>query len=136
MALLGLDEYPCEMNPKTSHDTFGNLLRSVRQDQGLTLEALSEKCDLSASYIGLLEIQDRPAPPHPTVLSLIQGLDANEEQANQLISLAAMERGLKHGEERLPEEVQQLLVDVRKNAFELPAHFFRGLSQKIREAAK
>lgn len=125
------------MNPKASpHGTFGNLLRSVRQDQGLTLEALSEKCDLSAGYIGMLENHARPAPPQPTVQSLINGLHANEEQAKQLISFAAIERGLKHGEERLPEEVQQLLVDVRQNAYELPAHFVKGLSAKIREAAK
>jgi len=100
------------------------------------METLAARTGLSSAYICLLENHGRPSPPLTTALSLIQALEVNDEQVELLISLAAQERGLKDGEEGLPEAVQYLLVDARQYAFKLPDRFFKRLSEIIREAAQ
>lgn len=56
------------------NDSLGSMIKKYRKEQGLTQEELATKCDTSAQYIGLLEINKRQ-PSMPFLKKLTDALD-------------------------------------------------------------
>jgi len=60
---------------------FGERVRELRQDQGLTQQKLAERLDVSLSYISKVENERLNAGEYPSenfVLKLAEALDADE----------------------------------------------------------
>ncbi|WP_141726394.1 helix-turn-helix domain-containing protein, partial [Actinacidiphila rubida] len=68
--------------------TFGEYLRRLRQDAGLTLEELAEASGLSPRGIGNLERGHRTTPQRGTVAALALGLKLDDEARARLASAA------------------------------------------------
>ncbi|MCW8382557.1 XRE family transcriptional regulator [Streptomyces justiciae] len=67
---------------------FGQLLRRLRQDAGLTIESLAEKSGVSARGIGNLERGERTVPQRRTVAALADGLGLDAAERDRLLSAA------------------------------------------------
>ncbi|MDT7845657.1 helix-turn-helix domain-containing protein [Streptomyces justiciae] len=67
---------------------FGQLLRRLRQDAGLTIESLAENSGVSARGIGNLERGERTVPQRRTVAALADGLRLDAAERVQLLAAA------------------------------------------------
>lgn len=56
---------------------FGDLLKRLRLDRGLTQDDLGRETGVSGAYISALETGKRAAPPHALVYSLARALDVD-----------------------------------------------------------
>ena len=63
---------------QSQQTTFGRLLRQLREDAGLTQQALAERCGLSVQAISTLERGTRTRPQLHTVQALCRGLNLDE----------------------------------------------------------
>lgn len=72
--------------------TFGECLRELRENRGLSQGQLGEKVKRKTMTISLIE-NGKNNPPNGNLLNdLIQALKLNEEEANRLRNLSAIER--------------------------------------------
>jgi transcriptional regulator with XRE-family HTH domain len=55
---------------------FGERIRTLREERGLSREALAEKCGLSAVYLKKLEAGERLTPTLETLDSIARALGA------------------------------------------------------------
>ncbi len=74
--------------------TFRVLLKSYREEKGISQKELGEKCEppFSTIYIAKLEIGAKKAPPKKTVLSIARALSLSPEETQQLWEAAKSER--------------------------------------------
>ncbi len=114
-------------------EPFGKILREIRIQNELTQEQVCKKAGLSTSYFSQLELSHRPPPSLFLILKLANAVRANYAQTSGLINAAEIDRGLMNNEISLPKEAQQLIIEIRNCANNVPAKFFRGLISKLRE---
>jgi predicted ATPase/DNA-binding XRE family transcriptional regulator len=76
-----------------SPETFGDMLRQLRVEKDLTQEELAEQAGLSVRGISDLERGRNRYPYRATVLRLIAVLEPNEQQVEEMWTLAARKRG-------------------------------------------
>jgi transcriptional regulator with XRE-family HTH domain len=62
---------------RMSWQEFGEEIRKLREQRGLSREALAEKCGLSAVYLKKLEAGDRLTPTLQTLDRIARALDAS-----------------------------------------------------------
>lgn len=114
-------------------EQFGKILREIRIQNELTQDQVCKKAGVSTSYFSQLERSHRPPPSLHLILKLASAINANKIQTSNLINAAAIQRGLMNNEMSLPEEAQELIIEIRNSANNIPAKFFKGLISKIRE---
>ncbi len=76
---------------------FGDRIRELREQAGLTQWQIAERTGVSNTYISALESGRKPAPPHAIVTALATCLETSEDE---LWNLARTER-----EERLRQRI-------------------------------
>ena len=86
-------------------NTFGNRIRELRQNIGLTQWDVANRTGVSNTYISALESGRKPAPPHVIVTALAACLQTSEEA---LWTLARAER-----EERLKRRIDGIPTSQR-----------------------
>jgi len=74
--------------------TFGLLLKSYREEKGISQKELGERCvpSFSKIYIAKLETGSKKAPPKKTVLSLAQALSLAPVETQKLWEASKNER--------------------------------------------
>lgn len=112
---------------------FGNILREIRIQNGLTQDLACKAAGISTSYFSQLERSLRSPPSRRLTLMLAKAVGAKENQKIDLLNAAAMQRGLMNIEMSLPIEAQELIIEIRKSANKIPVRFFKGLISRIRE---
>ncbi len=75
-----------------SWQEFGERIRTLREKQGLSREALATKCGLSAIYIKKLEAGDRLTPTLQTLDRIARALSATLE-VNLIMRKMRVRRG-------------------------------------------
>jgi len=85
--------------------TFGERLKDLRLDAGLTQSVIAERIGVSNTYISALESGRKPAPPQAIVTALAVCLGIDEQD---LWSLAEQER-----EERLRDRIAGVPTSLR-----------------------
>ena len=79
---------------------FGELLRKLRAEKGITLRELSDNSDIDVSYLSRVERGSIPPPQKEELLaSIIQGIQATNYEAQQLRDQAAIDN------EKFPKDV-------------------------------
>lgn len=68
-------------------DNFGYMLRSLREQRGLSLAKLGDIAGISSSYINRIELGERKAPSLPVIESLAEALNV---ETSVLLSAAGM----------------------------------------------
>lgn len=68
-------------------DNFGYMLRSLREQRGLSLAKLGDIAGISSSYINRIELGERNAPSLPVIESLAEALNV---ETSVLLSAAGM----------------------------------------------
>jgi hypothetical protein len=64
---------------------------------------------------------------------IVSALALDPNEAHRLNELAALNRGLHKEDAGLPDEVSDLIADVRRAALVMPTRFVRELRARIRE---
>lgn len=72
--------------------TFGEYLRELRENRGLSQGQLGEKVNRKAMTISLIENRKNNPPNNELLDEIINALKLNEEEANMLRNLSAIER--------------------------------------------
>jgi transcriptional regulator with XRE-family HTH domain len=72
---------------------FGNVLKMLRNEKGVSQEKLAELCNLDRTFISLLERGRR----QPTITTLFLIAEALHVPAHEIV--AKVESSLKHGDE-------------------------------------
>ena len=116
-------------SPRPTRTPFGARLRALREEQGLTQDALAKRTGLTPGAISRLERGHNGMPLPQTMLALKRALNVPEKA---LTGMGPRETHLAHVDEvcrqvkalaatvvALQAEVTQLLVDVHQ-AFEVP----------------
>jgi transcriptional regulator with XRE-family HTH domain len=89
---------------------FPNRIREVREQQGLTIEELAEKTDLSVSYVGRLERGERNLAIKHLVLFAdalsVDQRDLLKEESTEQRNIVAVMGRIGAGAEIMPEEEQ------------------------------
>jgi len=122
-------------NQQRSSDTFGRQLATLRKKQGLSQKAVANAASISNAYYSAIEGDARLPPPRLTLMRLLTALRCSDSASDSLQKLSAVERGRSELDAYLPEEVQTLIVELRKHANTLPPRFVRALQTHVREAA-
>lgn len=86
------------MEKRQMQDSFGSLLRYFREQKGLSLVELSNRCEISPSYINRLETNSRRCPTYVIIKKLSEGLgidvglliDYEVEKIEQPISISEL----------------------------------------------
>lgn len=117
--------------PGAGDSTFGDLLRRLRIEEGLTQEELAERAGLSTRGISDLERGINRWPFRATVQALIDALAPSEADANQLKERAARPRGPRAAARedtriRLPVPPTPILGREREEAYALHALRWEG----------
>lgn len=55
--------------------TLGQRIRELRQEQGLTMQALAQRSNMSIAAISLIERSLRPDPRYSTLCAISRGLE-------------------------------------------------------------
>jgi len=84
--------------PKTAEDCFGEVLRELRKDLGVTQEDLAFKSGYHPTYIGQLE-RGQKSPSLRAIMRIAGALNA---QGSELIRRVETHLGLAHVRSRLP----------------------------------
>jgi len=71
-----------------SESAFGFLLKSLREQRGLSLRELAQLADIDHAYIYRLETGDKEAPSEEVLIKLIRALKAGKREAEMLRFLA------------------------------------------------
>ncbi|MGA2624795.1 MAG: helix-turn-helix transcriptional regulator [Bacteroidota bacterium] len=71
---------------------FGQLLRDLRAQRGITLRQLAGDSDIDVSYLSRVERESIPPPQKEELLeAIIAAISASEEEARQLRDYAALD---------------------------------------------
>lgn len=111
---------------------LGQLLERHRLELSAKRLEIANAAGISANYYGAVE-RGSITPPNSTLTRIIQALRIESDEANRLLELAALNRGLQREDAGLPDEVSGLIVDIRRAAFTMPTRFVRELRARIRE---
>jgi transcriptional regulator with XRE-family HTH domain len=114
---------------------FGSVIKQLRKDRGLTSAALAKVSLISGDYLEKIESRRSIPPPRMTITNILNSLDLQEDQKDNLLKLAAFERGSFEAEEQLTFEVRQLLNEIRRNAQNMPPAFVQHLRITVRSVA-
>lgn len=112
---------------------LANQLLKKRLGIGKTQAEVAKSAEMSPSYYSEIE-GGKCAPPLHRIKTILNVLQFDETEINELELLAAIGRGLAPDDLKLPEDVQELVQEIRKHATSLNPRFIRGLRTKIREA--
>ena len=74
-----------------SESAFGFLLKTLREQRGLSLRELAQLADIDHAYIYRLETGDKEAPSEEVLAKLIRALKAAKREADMLRYLAKQE---------------------------------------------
>ena len=69
---------------------FGEKLRQLRAERGVTLKAMAEELGLSAAYLSALEHGRRGRPTHALVIAICAQLNIIWDEADELLRLARL----------------------------------------------
>jgi transcriptional regulator with XRE-family HTH domain len=69
---------------------FGERVRQLRAERGLTLQAMAEELGLSAAYLSALEHGRRGRPTHALVIAICAQLNIIWDEADELLRLARL----------------------------------------------
>jgi transcriptional regulator with XRE-family HTH domain len=69
---------------------FGEKLRQLRAERGITLKAMAEELGLSAAYLSALEHGRRGRPTHALVIAICAQLNIIWDEADELLRLARL----------------------------------------------
>lgn len=113
---------------------LGRLLERRRLELSAKRAEIAAAAGISANYYGAIE-RGNITPPNSTLSKIIQALRIKSDEVNQLLELAARNRGLQPEDAGLPDEVAGLIVDIRRAASVMPTRFVRELRARIREVS-
>ncbi len=122
------------MNIKNrTEDTFGGKLAKLRLSRRLTQADIATAANISTAYYSAIE-NDKRIPPHMNILELIlTALQCTKLEATSLQELAAAERQITSIEVDLSDEVQALIIDIRKIGDKLPRRSIKAMREYIRD---
>ena len=122
------------MNIKNrNEDTFGGKLAKLRISRHLTQADVATVANISTAYYSAIE-NDKRIPPHMNILELIlTALQCTKLEATSLQELAAAERQITSIEVDLSDEVQALIIDIRKIGDKLPRRSIKAMREYIRD---
>ena len=69
---------------------FGERLRALRAERGITLKAMAGQLGLSAAYLSALEHGRRGRPAHALVIAICAQLNIIWDEADELVRLARL----------------------------------------------
>ena len=115
-------------------DSLGRLLERRRLELSAKRLEIAAAAGISANYYGAIE-RGSITPPNSTLAKIIRALQHKSDDVTQLLELAALNRGLQREDAGLPDEVSDLIVDIRRAAFVLPTRFVRELRARVREVS-
>jgi transcriptional regulator with XRE-family HTH domain len=69
---------------------FGEKLRQIRAERGMSLKAMAEALGVSQAYLSALEHGRRGRPAHPMVVAICAQLNIIWDEADELIRLARL----------------------------------------------
>lgn len=121
------------MKTDNQTDGIGAYLISRRLQLGQSRAATAKSANISASYYRALEREDA-IPTNRTLEKILTALQFDENKNQRLRELVALQRGLTIEDAGLPDEVSELITEIRKLAFVLPPRFVRGLRVRIRQS--
>ena len=68
--------------------TFGERLRELRKQKGMTQKELAEKADIGFTYVSKIETGVMPPPRGKTILALARALEVEDVVLDELFGLA------------------------------------------------
>jgi transcriptional regulator with XRE-family HTH domain len=69
---------------------FGEKLRQIRAERGLSLKAMAESLGVSEAYLSALEHGRRGRPAHPMVVAICAQLNIIWDEADEVLRLARL----------------------------------------------
>jgi len=112
---------------------LGQRLNRRRLEQGLTQAAVASAANISAGYYSEIENGKCAPPPRKRMAQIFNVLDFSDIEIHELELLAVKARGLSKDDIDLPDDVQALILEIRRYASIMNPRFVQGLRAKIRE---
>ena len=98
-------------------EKFGQRVRSLRKQRGLSQETLSEMCDLHPTYIGQIERGEKNASLE-TIMRICKGLDVSPSDLFKNIGADGEQTAAEKIYEmilEMPEQKQKAVLDIIKS---------------------
>ena len=116
-----------------NYDLLAQRLGCKRAEQRKTQAEVAASAGISVSYYSEIET-GKCVPPQHRMSKILDAIGFNETESYELLKLTAIGRGLSPDDIDLPEEIQELIQEIRKYANAMKPRFIKGLRNKIREA--
>lgn len=95
----------------SENNLFGTFLRDKRIQKELSLRELSQKINLSHSYLSSVENGKKSPPSNKVLLEIAKALMLDTESRELLFDIAAKEKELQNSDYNLPADISKYLFD-------------------------
>lgn len=95
----------------SENNLFGAFLRDKRIQKELSLRELSQKINLSHSYLSSVENGKKSPPSNKVLLEIAKALMLDTESRELLFDIAAKEKELQNSDYNLPADISKYLFD-------------------------
>lgn len=95
----------------SENNLFGAFLRNKRIQKELSLRELSQKINLSHSYLSSVENGKKSPPSNKVLLEIAKALMLDTESRELLFDIAAKEKELQNSDYNLPADISKYLFD-------------------------
>lgn len=95
----------------SENNLFGAFLRDKRIQKELSLRELSQKINLSHSYLSSVENGKKSPPSNKVLLEIAKALMLDTESKELLFDIAAKEKELQNSDYNLPADISKYLFD-------------------------
>lgn len=95
----------------SENNLFGAFLRDKRIQKELSLRELSQKINLSHSYLSSVENGRKSPPSNKVLLEIAKALMLDTESRELLFDIAAKEKELQNSDYNLPADISKYLFD-------------------------
>lgn len=93
------------------NDIFGVFLRDKRKQKDISLRELSERVNISHSYLSCIENGKKPPPSNKVLIDIANALTLDTESRRLLFDIAAEVKELQHSDYILPADISKYIFE-------------------------